>query len=151
MKVIAIWQLTSPSFYLHVFTYYPNPTPRKSTFKELMALLGILLKSAFLFSTEWRTFVMTCILNRMKTDSLWLTQHWSLQVSFLEFWRCSNRRRIWVRCRWCPGGGWQCLLWHWISLVYQFQLQVAKRGERQNNAIKIPNLYPCHLLRNVHL
>lgn len=30
MKVIAIWQLTSPSFYLHVFTYYPNPPRSKS-------------------------------------------------------------------------------------------------------------------------
>lgn len=30
MKVIAIWQLTSPSFYLHVFTYYPNPHRPKS-------------------------------------------------------------------------------------------------------------------------
>lgn len=30
MKVIAIWQLTSPSFYLHVFTYYPDSRCPKS-------------------------------------------------------------------------------------------------------------------------
>ena len=65
MKVIAIWQLTSPSFYLHVFAYYPNPQPNeKSTFRELMALLGILSKSAFLFSSKWRTLAMACIFRR---------------------------------------------------------------------------------------
>lgn len=150
MKVIAIWQLTSPSFYLHVFAYYPNPKPtKKSTFGELMALLGILSKSAFLFSSMWRTLVMACIFRRYeRARSPWLKPHWSHRVSFLEFWRCNNRRRISERCHWCPAGEWRCLRWRWISRVYRSRLQEAKVGKHWK-WINATDADGCDLLRNV--